>query len=101
MTVKHTPGPWSIHSDGDCIVSEVPNPHSNLNPVICFIDEGTPNAADAALIAAAPDLLAAAEAAAIDAVGILEIESASPEVRKVVVGMLVVLNTTIAKARGE
>lgn len=59
----HTPGPWRVHSDGDCIVSEVPNQHSNLNPVVAFIEVdrvrngSVPIDADAALIAAAPDLL--------------------------------------------
>lgn len=66
-TVAHTPGPWKIGRDGRTVFS-AKSPHDESHtetPIICksgpdqYANEE--NLANAALIAAAPDLLAALE----------------------------------------
>lgn len=63
MTTKHTPGPWAVDDDGDVCISD-------LERLIAAVDRRNVTlrkdeaAANAALIAAAPDLLAACEALA-------------------------------------
>lgn len=60
-TVQHTPGPWRVEECGaaDCwcriIVSDVPDAEDDFT----VINAGSLRAHNAALIAAAPDLLAA------------------------------------------
>lgn len=63
--VTHTPGPWRllVGDEGDFILhGDSPEPHGQ-NMVICSRNIGTPNSAEgianARLISAAPDLLAA------------------------------------------
>lgn len=64
---KHTPGPWYLMDDGD-VVTEYTN-HNNLNVVVAFaphepeVAEGINWRANARLIAAAPELLEAAQMA--------------------------------------
>lgn len=68
---KHTPGPWhynsSVDTDSDrwlACVSTMPDSGQDASPVIfAFDEEYKPSEADASLIVAAPDLLAACEAA--------------------------------------
>lgn len=69
--MNHTPGPW--HISGDAIYSGTPDPkggYSNSQQVLPFYDcdptgiHGRRHAADARLIAAAPELLEALQAIA-------------------------------------
>ena len=54
-TTKHTPGPWTYRKDDDSIIA----PHEGLQ--VCQLNDGTNSQceANAALIAAAPELLEA------------------------------------------
>ena len=53
---EHTPGPWEIR---DIHTGHGPVLLNDRNKIIATFDTGGPNEADARLIAAAPDLLAA------------------------------------------
>lgn len=96
MTVtneKHTPGPWKLSGANtvhgpDCIVAFVGTADEKVRR---FSDER--QTADAHLIAAAPDLLAACEAA-----HLLLIFAAGPHEAGAVPAML---RDAIAKAKGE
>ena len=58
--MTHTPGPWYVN--GDCIEADGPNgPRDITVAVATETRRGCDNGADARLIAAAPDLLAAAK----------------------------------------
>jgi len=60
----HTPGPWNIWRIGKHKIPAIANNNSGEKPPvdICTLDENNDNReADALLIAAAPDLLAALE----------------------------------------
>ena len=58
MTTNHTPGPWHVGSNHGQLF--IHNDHATREP-ICNLDTGAHDA-DADLIAAAPDLLAALQA---------------------------------------
>lgn len=60
MTTKHTPGPWK--AVGRDVLSMHASPRSS-GPLVCVVDDNDDDRwpADSALIAAAPDLLAACE----------------------------------------
>ena len=105
---KHTPGPWMVESDGkeDATVTAFTAVHHN--PVyICRVygegvlaragDSTEERAANAALIAAAPDLLAALEMA------VATIERIAPKHGPFssVDGTLSVARAAIAKAEGR
>lgn len=62
MTTKHTPGPWK--AVGRDVLSMHAYPRAS-GPLVCVVDDNddTRWPADSALIAAAPDLLAALESA--------------------------------------
>ena len=53
--VKHTPGPWSFDGPRHSIIVWGPTPELR----VCFMTSDGPATANARLIAAAPDLLAA------------------------------------------
>lgn len=70
MTRTHTPGPWIVTRDQDAIdkaLSEGRTPHplhdhryiesASTGDLVCSLRDQIPQAADANLIAAAPDLL--------------------------------------------
>lgn len=65
MTTKHTPGPWEVKGSGCVGVDCAPNGFAVLfdvnDPALANVDKPTMSA-NAHLVAAAPDLLAACEA---------------------------------------
>lgn len=89
MSAKHTPGPWTIHTgeDGTLYVNQE-RPLSR----IATIAKGRGDAADARLVAAAPELLDICESilAEVEYEG-LQLES----------GRIAKLRAAIAKATGE
>ena len=99
---KHTPGPWYVvglpWDNGGCVVANADDPH--CGELICTTDDRAWYdhtdedeerwRADARLIAAAPDLLAACEAALLW----LEAWSEGDESAEI-------LRSAIAKAKGE
>lgn len=58
MEIKHTPGPWSFEGPDHSIIVYGPEPEQR----ICFMTSDGPATANALLIAAAPELLAALKA---------------------------------------
>jgi hypothetical protein len=54
---KHTPGPWTVWENGDDEIG-VDDLYQNS---VCTVEKGETRMADASLIAAAPELLAALE----------------------------------------
>lgn len=100
MTQVHTPGPWAIEKPFQEIGLYVTaaNPR-RTNPLICYLSElpGKDEAqANARLIAAAPQLLEALEAA----VQIIEQLIPEPSARGVAGVVLFQLQAAIASARG-
>ena len=92
MKVKHTPGPWDVEHETEIIAAEGQRIAEADTRSINFVD-GEANA-NAHLIAAAPDLLAACEAAKAIIDCICEEGEADLCVR-------CVLRAAIAKARGD
>lgn len=62
MTTQHTPGPWSYHLGHDYVAIQYNNGESELCVYRAFPATDGRIEADARLIAAAPELLAACEA---------------------------------------
>ena len=95
--MSHTPGPWTaVDFREHHIVSD------KYDGSICFVypKRGVPNEANAHLIAAAPDLLAACEAAlrSYDLAHEVECNLGPEDVCSCHVGML---ETAVKKAKGE
>jgi hypothetical protein len=89
----HTQGPWYFWTDGD-ICEVIPSEDPNETP-LCFVDRPS----DAHLIAAAPDLLAAA----LEAIAAWDMEEDTPEHNQrdrldAAIGMM---RAAIAKSRGD
>lgn len=67
MTTKHSPGPWIACKPEDALHAvRRPSDHNHLGMIICDVGYGETvevNVANARLISAAPDLLAALEKA--------------------------------------
>jgi hypothetical protein len=92
---QHTPGPWVVHHDADCKEIEIT---AEDGRIIAFMFGNQPqDIADAHLIAAAPDLLDAAEAA-LARVNYLAIVIGKKDV---FLALQNKLRAAIAKARGE
>ena len=93
-SAKHTPGPWQAADDGiiesDC--GTVATVHGHENPD----DETRPNAA---LIAAAPDLLAACEQA-YEAAAVEWMRSGKASPQEPMSALMAILAQAIAKAQG-
>jgi len=62
MTAQHTPGPWHTRKNDASITAEAPNGTASTVAHVDFSKSRDEWVANARLIAAAPDLLAAAEA---------------------------------------
>ena len=99
---KHTPGPWIVRTDlqfdhGGAIVSSTYDCYDNCSNLVAICDvQSMPNAANARLIAAAPDMLAALEIIS-QSWPAHDSESASP----VADAMAAKARAAIAKARGQ
>ena len=68
MTTQHTAGPWAVYQDSICTADGKANEIAKITRYGVWMDDGTPYGprnpigdANARLIAAAPDLLAALE----------------------------------------
>jgi hypothetical protein len=66
MTMTHSPGPWTIDGDRGAIVAQTPSDNEYHDVCSLWIDDPTEDEierqiANATLIAAAPELLAALE----------------------------------------
>lgn len=101
MTTKHTPGPWHITRD-DLDSGEISLHITHKATNVCVIysydreDKGRNEMADANLIAASPDLLAACEAVMADANDpFFQVAGCLPSETYAVV------RAAIAKAKGE
>lgn len=89
MTRKHTPGPWRLEpswleTDNPYVVAD----NGKIFPYVEFVADVALEA-DARLIAAAPDLLAACEKAMIECCDLIGTEAG------------IALEAAIAKAKGE
>lgn len=95
MKTKHTPGPWTYEPGEGCLAPPEGSPRNQVGRFHCGRNDdgndGRPTKADAALISAAPDLLAACENAVRDIVALTD---AAPEFDPRY------LREAIAKARG-
>lgn len=94
---KHTPGPWahvSVTGGWDGVAED-----ANRNSVICTLSLNNP--ANASLIAAAPDLLAAAELALSEAEGLIYDQLDGTKEFESAFAALQPVRDAIAKARGE
>ena len=84
--MSHTPGPWELHETRSIVGPKIDDKPVWLRPVVLRMETGI-SPADAALICAAPDLLAALE-------GLLTVlPSAHPAIDAA--------RAAIKKARGE
>jgi len=103
MSAQHTPGPWEavIDSQTPSWVWVAPADwHTRVCRVVLYAYEKEEQQANARLIAAAPDLLAALEAGAECLVSWMEM--ADPDyVREPDEQVLAAMRAAIAKARGE
>ena len=102
MSAQHTPAPWSVEVDHssnspEFIRTYVDGEMYDLASVLC--DETGNATANARLIAAAPDLLAAAQCALADFEGILP--EFDPEREHPAWETLAELRAAITKATGE
>jgi hypothetical protein len=59
--VQHTPGPWNMFTEDDEGPGKLPGTYTVDGPSLDWIAQGINDEANARLIAAAPDLLAALE----------------------------------------
>ena len=89
--IKHTPGPWEVEGIGQVIVPARPPAWRTLADVYGEHGDEEQADADAHLIAAAPDLLAACEMALLDVRYYATVHGES----------ITVLEAAIAKAKGE
>lgn len=99
---KHTPGPWTVFARPGTETLEVQAAGKPVAHWMGFDGADQPwdeKAANARLMAAAPDLLAAAAKVLLDNSGIAGVSSA--EYRAIAVSDLKPLAVAVAKARGE
>ena len=104
MTLAHTPAPWSVEidhrsNDPEFIRAHVDGEMYDLASVLC--DETGNAAANARLMAAAPELLMAAHAALADLEGIAPEIDPSGDRQHPVWETIKELRAAIAKATGE
>ena len=96
MTHTHTPGPWRIDGNDDLPLAVIEDNEDGTG--ICEIGERTPlNLANAALIAAAPEMLAALQLIA-DSVTFTGMSQAAPLQLDAVIK---VAKAAIARATGQ
>jgi hypothetical protein len=90
MSTKHTPGPWTIHTDG-LGITFIAAPEGSVAEL-----HGAPEkVANARLIAAAPELLSVAKTL------LLYVETYGGEVTKNIAAALPLYRAAIAKATGQ
>lgn len=97
---EHTPGPWSLQPGDTRVVQAHLASGYTQEVAICPIDlalKENSETANARLIAAAPELLAALELATAT---LIRLTSINPNKRNSIIGTLDVIRAAIAKAKG-
>ena len=94
MTTTHTPGPWAASYDGDPVQIGTADRFIGMTLPAHPQDATSEDYANATLMAAAPELLAALE-------GVIHHNDALSEVHKLSPSLIAHVSRAVAKARGE